>query len=141
MSRLRLVHLIPLVLAIASLGAQHAKEPHGHTDAAKIKNPVRANAASIAAGQKVYAMHCAECHGDAGEGDGPMAAYTGDPQPSDLTDAMWQHGSSDGEIYTAIHDGIEGTGMRNYDKELTSEDIWHVVNYLRSIGPKPAKNH
>ena len=120
---------------------QHAAEPHRHGDAAKLKNPVAADAKSLAEGKELYTANCADCHGVEGKGDGPMAAYTGDPVPSDLTDGTWQHGSTDGEIYALIHDGVENTGMRNFDKELTEQQIWHLVNYVRSLSPKPSPAH
>ena len=40
-----------------------------------------------------------------------------------------------------IRDGSKGTGMRGYATKLKTDDIWNVVNYLRTIGPKPAKSH
>ena len=64
-----------------------------------------------------------------------------DPKPADLTDAQWKHGSSDGEIYTVIRSGVKGTGMKSFTKKLTAHQIWDVVNYLRTLGPKPAKSH
>jgi mono/diheme cytochrome c family protein len=123
---------------IVAWQAGHPKEPHQHAEAAKQKNPVAADAASIEAGKKIYAQQCADCHGEAGKGDGPMAAYTGDPAPSNLSDAEWKHGSSDGEIYAIIHDGIDGTGMKDFGKDLKANDIWNVVNYIKTLAPKPA---
>jgi hypothetical protein len=67
------------------------------------------------------------------------ASITG-ARPSDLTDASWKHGSTDGEIFTLIRDGSKGTGMRGYAARMKPDDIWNVVNYLRTLGPKqPAK--
>ena len=71
------------------------------------------------------------------EGDGKMAESL-KTKPADLTDADWKHGSTDGEIYTVIHGGIKTAGMRAYSPKLTDHQIWDVVNYLRSIGPKKA---
>lgn len=121
--------------------ASHPKEAHQHADAAKLQNPVAPEGASIDAGKKVYADQCAGCHGDTGKGDGPMAAYTGDPLPSDFTDAEWKHGSTDGEIFTVIRDGVDGTGMKDFAKDLETNDIWNLVNYVKTLGPKPAKAH
>jgi len=135
--------LVIASIAIAPLAARqagHPKEPHQHPDAAKLQNPVAADAASIANGKKLFADYCAACHGDTGKGDGAMAGFTGDPPPSDLTDAEWKHGSSDGEIYTTIHDGIDGTGMKDF-KDMKPADIWAIVNYVKTLSPKPAKNH
>ena len=57
------------------------------------------------------------------------------PKPSDLSDADWKHGSSDGEIFVVIRDGVKNTGMKTFAKKLTAHQIWDVVNYVRSIGP------
>jgi mono/diheme cytochrome c family protein len=121
--------------------AQHEAGEHHHPEAAAMKNPVKTSPASIAAGKAIYDKQCTSCHGDAGKGDGKMAAsITTGPKPSDLSDAQWKHGSTDGEIFTIIRDGSKGTGMRGYGTRLKTEDIWNVVNYLRTLGPTPAKS-
>jgi mono/diheme cytochrome c family protein len=107
---------------------------HRHPEAAKLKNPVPANAASIAAGKQIYDKQCAGCHGDTGKGDGAMGEEL-NPKPANLVDADWKHGSTDGEIYVVIRDGVKNSGMKPYGRKLTTHEIWDVVNYLRSIGP------
>jgi cbb3-type cytochrome c oxidase subunit III len=119
---------------VASLAAQHEMDAHRHPEAEKIKNPATADATSIAAGQALFVKHCSSCHGDMGKGDGMMGEEL-DPKPANLTDAEWKHGSSDGEIFTVIGDGVKGTGMKSFSKKLTVHQIWDVVNYVRSIGP------
>ena len=58
------------------------------------------------------------------------------PKPADLTDAKWDHGSSDGEIYTLILNGAPApmSEMKGMKGTLTPTQIWQVVNYIRSIG-------
>ena len=129
-----------LPIALAAYGAQEHQHPaeggaHQHPDAAKMKNPVAMSPESIAAGQKVYAQNCASCHGESGKGDGKMGAEL-KPQPSNLADADWKHGSSDGEIFTVIRDGVQKTGMKSFKSKLTTDQIWQVVNYVHSIGTK-----
>jgi|SRR5918996_483385 mono/diheme cytochrome c family protein len=126
-----------------SIGARqaHSKEPHQHAEAAKMQNPVAADAKSLEAGKKLYTDNCADCHGEGGKGDGPAAPYAGDPPPSDLTDAEWRHGSTDGEIFVIIRDGVEGTGMKDFAKDMTPTEMWHVVNYVKAFAPKPSPNH
>jgi mono/diheme cytochrome c family protein len=58
------------------------------------------------------------------------------PTPSNLTDAAWKHGSTDGEVFTVIRDGVKSTGMKAYARKMTTHQVWDVVNYIRSIGPK-----
>ena len=104
-------------------------------DAAAVRNPVRADASSVAAGSKLYQSNCSPCHGEAARGDGKMASQF-DPKPSDLTDAEWKHGSSDGEVFAVIRDGVKDTGMKGFGSKMTARQIWDVINYLRSIGPR-----
>ena len=138
--------IVVVSAAVTLRGApQHQHPPahpaggaHHHPEAAKLKNPVAANAASVAAGQTVYAKQCAGCHGDAGKGDGAMGEEL-TPKPSNLTDADWKHGATDGEMFVLIRDGAKGTGMKGYKAKLTTHQIWDVVNYVRTLGP--VKSH
>ncbi|MBO0724695.1 MAG: cytochrome c [Blastocatellia bacterium] len=116
-------------------GAQ-AQEPRRDHEAQKLKNPEPQNAESVEAGKKLYQRHCAACHGPNGKGDGGMALSGG--EPSDLTDDAWDHGSTDGEIFVVIRDGVSAD-MLAYREKLTDKQIWQIVNYIRSIGPKQSK--
>ena len=118
---------------------QHQDATHTHADAAALKNPVKSTPESIAAGKKLYDTQCATCHGVTGKGDGKMAASIPDPKPADMTDATWKHGGSDGEIFTISRDGSKGTGMRGFAAKMKTQDIWNVVNYLKSLAPTPAR--
>jgi mono/diheme cytochrome c family protein len=111
---------------------------HQHPEAAKQKNPVTADATSIAAGKQVYEKSCANCHGKTGAGDGAMGAEL-NPKPSNLADADWKHGSTDGEIFAVIKDGVKGTGMRSFNSKLTPHQMWDVINYIHTLSP--AKSH
>ena len=99
-------------------------------------NPVKPTPESIAAGKKIYDTQCVSCHGETGKGDGKMAASITGAKPSDLTDAEWKHGSSDGEIFAVLRDGVKNTGMRSFKSKMTEHEMWDVVNYVRSLGPK-----
>lgn len=118
---------------------QHEAGAHTHAAAAAVKNPVKSTPASVAAGKKLYDTQCATCHGESGKGDGKMAAAMNPPKPSDLTDASWKHGSTDGEIFTLIRDGAKGTGMRGYAARMKPDDMWNVVNYMRTLAQPTAK--
>jgi cytochrome c oxidase cbb3-type subunit 3 len=120
------------VVAAVTLGAQTAKKG-GDPEAAKIKNPVAASAESIAAGKRSYQRLCMKCHGPEGKGDGTAATGA---QPPDLTDAQWDYGSSDGEIFTVIHNGTS-PDMEGYKDRIGDTDIWNVVNYLRTLTARP----
>jgi mono/diheme cytochrome c family protein len=125
---------LPAALAARAQEHQHESGAHRHPAAAQLKNPVAANDASVAAGKQIYDKQCAGCHGDTGKGDGAMGEELA-PKPANLVDADWKHGSSDGEIFVAVRDGIKNTGMKPYARKMTPHQMWDVVNYVRSIGP------
>jgi len=132
----RLTAAVPI--ALAARDPQEHQHPtagaHRHPAAANLKNPVAANEASVSAGRQIYDKQCAGCHGDTGKGDGAMGEEL-NPKPANLVDADWKHGSSDGEIFVVIRDGVKNTGMKPYGRKMTTHQIWDVVNYLRSMGP------
>jgi mono/diheme cytochrome c family protein len=128
------VVIIACVLTWATL-AVGAQNRGGNPEAAKVKNPVPSSAKSIAAGQHSYQTNCRHCHGAKGLGDGPLAPTN--PPPANLTDAEWNHGSSDGEIFYLIKNGAgPDSEMKPMKTKLSDNDIWNVVNYIRSLGPK-----
>jgi putative copper resistance protein D len=127
-----------LTLAVGALGAE--RPAAWQEEAAKLSNPVPSSASSIAAGKKLFDGQCTTCHGPMGKGDGKGGQML-KPPPSDLTDATWKHGSSDGEIFVAIRDGAQKTGMRPYGSRIATNDIWNLVNYVRTLGPSVTGSH
>jgi mono/diheme cytochrome c family protein len=129
-SRLFRTLIAVLVLAFA---ARIVIAAQSNPEAAKVKNPVEATPDSIAKGKVVYAK-CAPCHGREGEG-GPGNDLI--PAAPSLVDAMWEHGSTDGEIFDNIKNGIgPDFNMVPWKDQLKDDDIWNVVNYVRSIKKK-----
>ena len=60
----------------------------------------------------------------------------GGKQPTDLTDAQWDHGASDGEIFAVMKRGVPSTMMPGFDGALSDTDMWNIVNYLRSLASR-----
>jgi mono/diheme cytochrome c family protein len=109
------------------------------TSAKELKNPVPITRESLAAGAQSYAKVCAVCHGATGNGDGKLAAATAayGARPSNLTDDVWDHGSSDGEIFVVIRDGIgPDFNMPGFSGRLSETEIWSVVSYVKSLGAR-----
>src|SRR5437870_626929 len=84
----------------ATAGQAKKADPKG----AAAKNPVAATPQSIATGKGLFQKYCRFCHGDDAKGNGPQAPEG--THPPNLTDDMWDHGSSDAEIFAVIKDGI-----------------------------------
>jgi mono/diheme cytochrome c family protein len=104
-------------------------------EAAKLKNPVKATPENLAAARAIYMDKCANCHGEKGFGDGPEAGMY-DPPPASLADAPLMNGMPDGEIYWKITEGRKP--MPSFKNQLSDEQRWQLVNFLRTLVPKPA---
>jgi cytochrome c553 len=100
-------------------------------DAAAVPNPIESDEVSEAAGAQVFAVNCATCHGDSGEGDGPAAAGL-DPAPSNLHEDHVQ-GLTDGALFYIITNGVADTAMPAWGESLSETDRWNVVNFLRTF--------
>jgi len=126
------------LLAVSALAVSlQAQAPAASPDVKKIKNPVASSPASISAGAATYKKYCAFCHNDDATGDGPMAPK--DSHPPDLTDVSKMHGPTDGEIFTTIKmGGGPKSVMKPFGQKIMDQDIWNVVNFLRSL-QHPAK--
>jgi mono/diheme cytochrome c family protein len=104
-----------------------------------LKNPAAANPQSIAAGEATFKKACGVCHGPMAHGDGAIvkALKPEATKPSNLADDKWDHGSTDGEIFVNIRDGIGPKfEMKGLKGKLTDAEMWNIVNYLRSIKGK-----
>ncbi|MGE5461707.1 MAG: c-type cytochrome, partial [Syntrophothermus sp.] len=49
------------------------------------QNPMKADDASLARGRELFAINCKMCHGDTGEGTGPVAPFLIKFKPANLT--------------------------------------------------------
>ncbi len=72
-------------------------------------------------------------HGATGRGDGPLAASLR-PRPADFRTHM-EAGHTDGELYTWITKGVPGTAMPPFEGQLSEDERWHLVNYIRGFAP------
>ncbi len=121
-------------MAIASVAAQN---PGGSPEARNVKNPVAPTAESIKMGEQLYMKNCQFCHGPTGLGDGKLVPK--DMKPANLADEKWDRGSTDGEIHAVIANGAgPDFKMKGVKARISDTDIWHLVNYVRSLGSKTA---
>jgi cytochrome c oxidase cbb3-type subunit 3 len=107
----------------------------GNPEAAKVQNPVASTPESIVAGKRTFQRFCANCHGSNAEG-GPGNDLI--PPAPDLTLKEKKHGSTDGEIFNTIKNGVppEFNMAAWGEAGVKDPDIWNVVNYIRSLTKK-----
>ena len=111
--------------------------------AATLPKEVATSKESIARGKEMFeAIECNKCHGNAGRGDGPSAPELtddwGNPvRPANLTKPwLFRGGGSSRQVATRLATGLMGTPMPTFiDSVEKPEDIWHVANYVQSLGP------
>ncbi len=94
------------------------------------RNPFAPNAESLAIGERVYGEACASCHGAEGYGDGPAGVGL-DPPPANLIVHVPLH--PDRILFDFISEGIAGTAMVGLAGRYTDEEIWHVINYIKTL--------
>jgi DMSO reductase family type II enzyme heme b subunit len=110
---------------------------------ADLPREVSASKESLARGKEMYeAIECHKCHGTGGRGDGPSAPELKDDwerpvRPANLTKPWtFRGGGSAREVATRLATGLAGTPMPSFlDSVEKPEDIWHVANYVKSLGP------
>ncbi len=120
-----------LVAVVAMAASDEWKAP---ARAARKPNPVPVDAKSLESGKAAYLKECNSCHGPEGKGNGSAAANLEKP-PGDLSNPrMWDQ--TDGALYYKITEGRKP--MPSFEKLLTDEQRWQVINYIRTLAPKPA---
>ena len=100
---------------------------------AKQANPVKPSPESIAQGKKKYAIDCAMCHGKTGDGKGDLATDMNLKIP-DYRDPTALKDKTDGELFYIIQKG-KGDMPAEGDR-AKKDDIWNLVNYIRSLAKK-----
>jgi thiosulfate dehydrogenase len=106
-------------------------------DAPKGDNPIPLTDANLIAGVRLYADHCAICHGTSlGEASRSAIARGEAPSPPQLA----THGvedDPDGYTFWKIKHGIRFTGMPSWRDELSDQQIWTVALFLKHMDKLP----
>jgi mono/diheme cytochrome c family protein len=96
------------------------------------QNPQQPTQASLQRGEQLFYNLCFICHGKEGKGDGPIIKKGF--YPVDLTSPATQS-RTDGYIYAYIRYGGK-VMMPSYRENVSPEEAWDVVNYVRKLQGK-----
>jgi mono/diheme cytochrome c family protein len=135
MKKLKLLFAGSALFALSiTLSAQQAQpKPWVVPDNFKnMKNPIPSTEASIKTGGTLYTKNCASCHGKTGLGDGVKARAL-KTFPGDLSSAAYQN-QTDGEHFYKTKFGRDE--MPKYEGKMSDNDIWNMVNYMRTFKKK-----
>lgn len=107
-------------VCVAADGSWLQRVPDGDR---KRVNPFAGQAEAIAAGGRMFADHCAKCHGQDALGRGK--------KPSLRSERVQQ--ATDGEIFWLLKNGNPGKGMPVW-AALPEPERWQVIAYVKSLG-------
>jgi len=103
----------------ASIYAELTKAP---AKAAAKRNPLEHDPDAVAAGEKLFAEHCAECHGETANG--------GRKGPSLRADEVQK--STPGSLFWLLTNGVVRKGMPVWSK-LPEPQRWQLVSFIKSL--------
>ena len=142
-----LLALLGVVAVTAATTAFNAKQEDPWKVPEKyeaMKNPVKADEASVLAGKEIYKSHCTPCHGINGKGAGRRSVNL-TTTPADFTTDAFQK-QTDGALLYKIyfgHNEMPGFKHRFPGNEGISEDNFgktripgDLINFLRNYGKK-----
>lgn len=105
---------------------------------------IPSSAESVAAGQVAYdRLICAGCHGTDGAGTDAIATDLADDwgmptRATNLTEPWtFRGGAAPSDIFMRLRTGMNGTPMPSYTTAAADPELWHVANYVASLGRKP----
>ena len=106
----------------------------------------------ITSGKQLYGEYCAACHGANLEGQGDWRSPGDDGRlpapPHDESGHTWHHPDSLLFTYTKLggketlaEQGMDfNSGMPGFNEQLSDEEIWNVLAYIKSTWPERIRN-
>jgi mono/diheme cytochrome c family protein len=98
-------------------------------DSAQLEH--NADPVALEQGRVYYAQLCMSCHGERGDGLGEWA-YRVAPRPANLTRERTRK-RSDAQLYEIISEGLPGTPMIGWKRQLSEAQRRQVVAYVRHL--------
>jgi mono/diheme cytochrome c family protein len=128
-----LVILVVSALVLSACGGSSAADtPNIPAEYAGKSNPLGSDAA--AAGQSIYVVQCASCHGESGKGDGP-AGQALTPPAANLIESTAKY--DDDYLHYRIAEGGSmdpyNSSMPPFKNVLSDDEIWQVVAYMNTL--------
>lgn len=119
--------------ALFNMPYPYPNTPDGYEQAGREwKSPMVMTEATVEKGKVLYTKFCQHCHGEKGQGDGPVVQRSNDkyPQPP-AYDGEQLKGLSEGKMYHTITHGKGAMG--SHASQLNKKERWLVVHYVRYL--------
>jgi mono/diheme cytochrome c family protein len=96
---------------------------------AELHSPIEMTEATVEKGKDIYAKFCVHCHGETGQGDGPVINNGGHPPPQAYSGPLKD--LPEGKMF---HTLTYGKGMMgSHASQLTKEERWLVIQYVKYL--------
>jgi len=120
--RIRIIRALATAAFFSVVAVHLSAQAPAQTIAPTARNPLAGDPQAITQGAVLFRQECVFCHGFGARGGmrGP-----------DLTTGSWTHGSADADLAGTIKTGVPGTAMP--PNNLTEDEIWRIVAYLRTL--------
>ncbi len=115
------------IIILGGVSVSIAHEWMAPKEEGKRPNPTVSDTNSIKRGKIIYLDNCAACHGEKIEGMKAEDAGLETDSP-DLKQRLLSH--TDGDFFWKIRNGRGD--MPSFQDELSDNEIWNVINYIRS---------
>lgn len=115
--------------ALEEFLARHVRALATPSHVKDLKNPIQLSDLALAEARDHFADHCAQCHGNNGDGKTMLGEGMYPPSP-DLSGSATQS-LTDGELFNIIQNGIRFTGMPGFGGE--DKENWKLVHFIRHI--------
>jgi cytochrome c oxidase cbb3-type subunit 3 len=120
--KLAYVSAAVIIIASVSPSAQRGGRAGGGPEAV---NAAIGNPQAVAEGEKLYNQTCTACHGRDGNG--------GELGPPIATPNRRYLRRTDDEVFDAIKNGITGTQMPPFSKQMPDDSIWKITAYIHGL--------
>lgn len=132
----KMTNQMPVLGTIARGHIPYPYQPKNYADQIaagnELVNPVEINLQTLAEGKAQFDIFCASCHGELGDGNGFL--YTSKLyaiKPTSLIESYVQD-KKDGEIFHVITVGSLSGLMGAHGSQISVEDRWKIINYIRT---------
>jgi sulfur oxidation c-type cytochrome SoxX len=95
-------------------------------------------APALASPEVTYRSLCLRCHGDKGDGLGPIAIHL-DPAPRDFTKAGFMNSKPEARLIHSVRFGVSGTSMPAWGKLLSDDQAKGVLGYIQTTFTREAR--
>ena len=103
-------------------------------DLASVKEPWLPSAEVAVAGEKLFKLNCAACHGVKGDLVGGIASAR------NLVEGQWKAGEGIIAHFKVLQNGIKGSQMASFKQILNPSERWAVLNWIETITNNKSKD-